>query len=167
MSGANESADDGSPDETPEINPDQQREVVERIIARHHPDESDPAELIAAAIGLCYTLPGISEAIGMTVAEVTAAAARLDLLALTTSDGVVLYPAFQVVDGAVVTGLGEVLRTLQTGFDSSLMWTLWLLGNPPLTGETCRRPSYMEQLTAGDVDGVVRAALHTAWAWRA
>ncbi|RYF44348.1 MAG: hypothetical protein EOO27_43585 [Comamonadaceae bacterium] len=120
-----------------------------------------------SVVGPCYTAPGIGKSTGMTATEVATATAQLELLALTTSNDVVLYPTFQVVDGAVVVGLGVVLRTLRTGTDSSLMWAQWLRLSPPPNEDRATRPSHIERLITGDVDGVVLAASHTANALRA
>jgi hypothetical protein len=170
MSDPNEPSGKAKRDKPPGFDPDRQREVIERLIARHYPAEpdsaSDSGSQWATIIGPCYSAVGIGKALGMTAEEVAAATKDLRLLSFTTSDGVVLYPAFQVVDGAVVTGLDKVLRTLQTGTDHSSMWAMWLRSTPQPFDERSTRPSYIELLAGGDVDGVVLAAAHTAWAWR-
>jgi hypothetical protein len=93
----------------------------------------------------------------MTADEVTT---HLELLALATSDGVLLSQAFPVIDGAVVTGLGQVLRELHTGIDDPWTWAQWLRSPPWGYNEV--RPNHPEKLIGGDVNGVVRAAARTA-----
>lgn len=171
MSDADDPADRTNREDAARFDPERQCEAVARMVAQTHeagliesPQLSSPWP---SAIGPCYTAHGIGKATGITAAEVATATAQLDLLALITSDDVVLYPTFQVVDGAVVAGLGVVLRTLRTGTDSALMWSQWLRSSPPPLDHVSTHPSPIERLIAGDVDGVVLAAAHTAWAWRA
>lgn len=60
----------------------------------------------AKIVGLCYTAESVARALGWTPDQVTAAVEQLSLLELRTDDGVLLYPAFQIVDGHVVHGIG-------------------------------------------------------------
>ncbi|MGN7948553.1 hypothetical protein ACTJKH_07395 [Microbacterium sp. 22215] len=92
------------------------------------------------------------------------AAASLRVLEVSTSDGKVLYPAFQVHEGHLVEGINEVLHVLSTGTKGTWTWAQWL--NTRVndgTGEEA--PSPMEQLRAGHLEDVLRDARHTAWAW--
>jgi hypothetical protein len=89
-----------------------------------------------------------------------AGVAELRILRLRTSDGVLLFPAFQVHEGTLMRGLAKVLTELRDGFGSPWMWAQWLLATPP--GGT---QSHIEALRAGDIEGVALAARHTAWAW--
>lgn len=170
MSDADDPADRTNREDAARFDPERQREAVERMIAQRREAELIESPQLSSpwlsAIGPCYTAHRIGKATGMTAAEVAAATAHLDLLAVTASDDVVLYPTFQVVDGAAVAGLGVILRTLRTGTDSALMWAQWLRSSPPPLDHMSTHPSPIERLIAGDVDGVVLAAAHTAWAWR-
>jgi len=169
VTGANDKAD-RDPSDASGFEPARQCDLVGRVIARHDPagleQTAGHVGAWASLIGPCYTAHGIGAVTGLSVDEVIAATAQLDLLAVETSDGVMLYPTFQVVDGAVVSELGQVLRTLRTGFGNSWMWAQWLRSTPPpIDGKTICR-SQIERLVCGDVDGVMLAATHTAWAWR-
>jgi hypothetical protein len=117
-------------------------------------------------VGPCYTSGALQRELGIGRSAVSKAVNELRLLRLVTSDNVNVYPAFQVHDGAVVRGLEKVLRALHAGFDSPWMWAQWL--NTPVprpdNGHVRRR---IDDLIAGDVDGVVNEAEHTAAAWAA
>lgn len=118
----------------------------------------------AAVIGPCYTATSIALALGWTEESVHEAAESLKLLKLETSDGVSLYPRFQVWEGRPVEGLVEVLRVLRTGVNSPWTWAQWL--NTALTDENGeRQPSAIEELRAGHLDDVLLEAQHDAWAW--
>lgn len=118
----------------------------------------------AAIIGPCYRASSIGRELGWTSEQVTAAAASLTLLELKTEDDVLLYPAFQVWDGRLVNGLGEVLQVLSTGTASTWTWAQWL--NAAVDDETGEdAPSAIEQLRAGQLEDVLRDARHAAAAW--
>lgn len=114
----------------------------------------------AAIIGPCYTTQSIARALGWTEEETVEAAGALTLLSLDTSDGVMLYAAFQLHDGAPVAGLTAVLRALQTGTASRWTWAQWLNTAYP-NGE----PTAIEMLIAGRLEHVLIEARHDAWAW--
>lgn len=118
----------------------------------------------AQIVGPCYTAASVARALGWTSDEVADAVESLSLLELETSDGVLLYPSFQIVDGRVIDGVGDVLRVLRTGTRGTWTWAQWL--NSPVddvTGEDA--PRAIEQLLAGQVDDVLRDARHAAAAW--
>ncbi|PYD00811.1 hypothetical protein B4U78_008790 [Microbacterium esteraromaticum] len=118
----------------------------------------------ARIIGPCYTAESIARTLDWTESEVKAAVKSLTLLELETSDGVLLYPSFQVFEGRVVEGLAEVLQALSTGTPSRWTWAQWL--NTRLdNGEGGEEPSAIEQLVAGRLDDVLLEARHDAWAW--
>ncbi|WP_096359315.1 hypothetical protein [Microbacterium sp. TPU 3598] len=118
----------------------------------------------ADIIGPCYTTASLARTLGWTEAKVAAAAACLDVLELTSTDGVTLYPAFQVRQGLPVQGLGEVLRVLSTGTAGRWTWAQWLNTRLP-DGEGEGQPSAVDKLRAGHLDDVLRDARHDAWAW--
>lgn len=117
-------------------------------------------------VGPCYTSGALQRELGVGRAAVSKAVRELRILRLVTSDGVNLYPAFQVSDGALVPGLRQVLRTLAKGTQSSWTWAQWL--NAVVEDETGRPlPRNIERLTAGELDRVLRDAQHDAAAWAA
>lgn len=119
----------------------------------------------AEIVGPCYTTASIARALGWTEAKVNEAAASLALLRLTTSDGVDLYPAFQVQDGEPQRDLADVLRVLRTGVDDPWTWAQWL--NTPLADEDgVEQPANVERLREGQLADVLLEAEHDAAAWR-
>ncbi len=106
----------------------------------------------------------MARTIGWAEADVTEAAASLQILELVADDGVVLYPAFQVTDGRIVDGLPRVLEVLSTGIRSTWTWAQWLNTRPD-DGDGTELPSAIEQLRAGELEDVLREARHDAWAW--
>lgn len=58
----------------------------------------------AEIVGPCYTVTSMARTLGWTESEVMQAGRSLHLLALEASDGVTLYPAFQLHDGWLSTG---------------------------------------------------------------
>lgn len=119
----------------------------------------------ADIVGPCYTLASLARTLGWTEAKVNEAAESLALLRLTTSDGVELYPAFQVWDDKPVVGLAEVLRVLRTGVDAPWAWAQWL--NTPLTDEDgVEQPTNVQRLREEQLADVLREAKHDAAVWR-
>lgn len=105
----------------------------------------------AEIVGPCYTVASVARALGWTPEEVSVAVESLSLLELETSDGVLLYPAFQVVDGRIIDGVGDVLRVLSTGTGGTWTWAQWL--NSPIDDDTGEpAPSAIEQLLAGQIE---------------
>ncbi len=119
----------------------------------------------ADIVGPCYTSASLARALGWTEPAVTEASESLALLKLTTSDGVELYPAFQVQGGELASGLGKVLRVLRTGVDDPWTWAQWL--NTPLIDEGgFVQPANIERLRQGQLADVLLEASHDAAAWR-
>lgn len=126
-------------------------------------DDEQPSPW-AKIFGPCYTSASVARALRWTPQQVTSAVKSLSLLELETSDGVCLHPAFQIADGRIVDGVGDVLRTLATATTSRWTWAQWL--NSRVDDETGQpAPSAIEQLRAGFLDDVLLDARHTAAAW--
>ncbi|MEJ6553403.1 hypothetical protein PQI51_00010 [Microbacterium esteraromaticum] len=116
-------------------------------------------------VGPCYTTASLARTLGWTEAMVSEAVHSLSLLRVTTSDGVDLYPAFQIWDGKPVGGLADVLRVLRTGVDSQWTWAQWL--STPLTDEDgVEQPTNVQRLREGQLADVLREAKHDAAVWR-
>ena len=127
------------------------------------PKPMDPgvARAMAAAVGPCYTVAGMARVLGWTESGVVEAGDHLRLLMLRTSDDVLLFPAFQVVDGKVVKGLPRVLLRLEIGIDSPWMWAQWLNLEIP----DADPPRKIQYLYGGRLEEAICAAKHVAWAW--
>lgn len=121
---------------------------------------------MAEAIGPCYTTDSIARVLDHTVEQVDMLIEGCCLLALTTSDGHVVFPAFQLHNGRMVRGLPPVLRMLRKGVDDPWAWALWLNSNPPIVEGIPPGTSRMAQLIDGEVDVVFLAAYRTAKSWR-
>jgi len=123
---------------------------------------------LADAIGPCFTEESIGAALGHSAEEIATLIQGDYLLALTTSDGSVVFPAFQLDHGRTVQALPPVLRMLRKGINDPWTWALWLNSTPPFSADDHDAPgtSRMAQLIAGDVDGVVLAAYRAAQSWR-
>lgn len=118
----------------------------------------------AEIVGPCYSAVSLARTLGWAPEQVTAAVESLSLLELKTEDGVLLYPAFQVANGQVVPGIGDLLRVLHSGTRSTWTWAQWM--NSPVVDETgAAGPRAIEQLLAGHIDEVLRDARHAAAAW--
>lgn len=115
----------------------------------------------AKIAGPCYTASGMADTVGWTDDQVIQAGEDLRLLAMRTSDDVVVYPAFQLHDGRVVDGLQDVLRILRTGTAGRWTWAQFL--NVPLHGERAQ----IEILREGRLDKVLRDARNEAASWGA
>lgn len=126
---------------------------------------NDAASPWAAVVGPCYTAAALARVLGLTEDEIADAGDALRLLALRTSDGVTLYPAFQIQDGEVVAGLAEVLQVLRTGIDSGWTWAQWLNVAVPDNDSVSSRN--IDKLRAGFLNVVLRDAERDAAAWRA
>ncbi|MDH5134583.1 MULTISPECIES: antitoxin VbhA family protein [unclassified Microbacterium] len=92
--------------------------------------------------------------------DVLEAGDDLRLLAVRTSDGVILYPAFQLHQGNVVRGLPDVLLVLRSGTAGDWTWAQFL--NVEIPGE----PTNVQKIQEGHLDEVLRDARQTAAAWR-
>ena len=119
----------------------------------------------ADIVGPCYTTASLARTLRWTTPESAEAAESLTLLKLTTSDGVELYPAFQIWDGRPASDLADVLRVLRSGVDDPWTWAQWL--NTPLTDEDgVEQPANIERLREGQLADVLVEAEHDAAAWR-
>jgi|GEM_PF-461088 len=141
-------------------------EVADQVVDRLPIAASPWAEIV----GPCYTSGSLQRELGRGRAAISKAVAELRLLRLTTADGQTVYPAFQIVDGAVVHGMRDVLTALQRGIDDEWTWAQWL--NTPVadraTGDDAgRRRRNIERMIDGEVDVVVQAAERTAASWAA
>ncbi|KJL28820.1 hypothetical protein [Microbacterium oxydans] len=126
--------------------------------------DSDKPNPWAEIVGSCFTATSLARTLGWEESDVADAATSLTVLELRTSDDVLLYPAFQVSDGHLVAGLGDVLQVLSTGTKGRWTWAQWL--NTSVDDESGEvAPSAIERLLSGQLDEVLRDARHTAWAW--
>jgi hypothetical protein len=138
-------------------------QIAADVVARHtrvpipEPEGNPWAEIV----GPCYTTASFARELGVGNSAVSRAARELRALRLRTSDGVLLFPEFQLHEGSLMPGLTRVLTELRDGFDDPWMWAQWLVATPP---DGIR--SHIEDLRAGDVEGVALAARNTAWAWK-
>ncbi|WP_336645482.1 hypothetical protein [Microbacterium sp. USHLN186] len=138
------------------------KELARDIVARLPLAQNPWSDIV----GPCYTSGALQRELGITRAAVSRAVGENRLLRVTTSDGVNLYPAFQVHAGAVVPGLGRVLRALSGGTNSTWTWAQWL--NATIMDENGDPlPRNIERLISGHVDDVVRDAQHDAAVWAA
>lgn len=112
----------------------------------------------AQIVGPCYTLERCAGETGMSLSQLSAAANELRALRLTTTDGMQIYPVFQVRNRQLTPGLQSVLQILQTGIDDPWTWAQWL--NTEAEGERS-----IDALWAGKVAPTVRDARQDAWAW--
>ncbi|MBO1741864.1 hypothetical protein [Leifsonia sp. TF02-11] len=123
----------------------------------------------AETVGPCYTSGSLQKELGRGRAAVSKAVAELRLLRLRTADGQTVYPAFQVVNGAIVPGMREVLSELRRGIDDEWTWAQWL--NTPVPDQSSEdvsnRRRNIDRLIAGEVDAVVTSAARTAASWAA
>jgi hypothetical protein len=140
-------------------------EVAEQVVDRLPIAASPWAEIV----GPCYTSGSLQKELGRGRAAVSKAVAELRLLRLRTADGQTVYPAFQIVEGAIVPGMREVLTQLRRGIDDEWTWAQWL--NTPVPDQSSEdlsnRRRNIDRLIAGEVDSVVKAAERTAASWAA
>lgn len=131
-------------------------------------DDGGSDSRLADAIGPCYTEESIAAELGHSPEEIAALVQGDCLLAVTTSDGHVVFPAFQLDHGRMVRGLAPVLRMLRKGINDPWTWALWLNSTPPFSADDHDAPgsSRMAQLIDGEVETVVLAAYHSAKSWR-
>lgn len=124
-------------------------------------DESKPNRWAEIA-GPCYTVSSMARALGWTEAEVIEGGDHLRLLMLRTTDDVLLFPAFQLLNGKVVEGLSTVLMVLDTGISDPWTWAQWLNTELP-DGDPSRN---IQLLYDGRLEEAIRNATHDAWAWQ-
>lgn len=115
----------------------------------------------ATIVGPCYSRRSMERELGLEPAALADAVKDLRALQLNTSDRVAVFPAWQVVDGALVPGLRSVLIELRAGVDSPWTWAQWL-GVRPRERERSR----LDALLTGDIDAVVVEARHAAATWK-
>ncbi|MCT1394659.1 hypothetical protein M4D51_02855 [Microbacterium sp. p3-SID338] len=118
----------------------------------------------AEIVGPCYTRAALMRVLEWTEDELSTAVAALEILEVTTSDEVVLYPAFQVWEGRIMENLGAVLQVLSTGTGSAWTWVQWL--NSPLVYDGVEQPKNIDRLRQGQLDDLLLEARHDAAAWR-
>lgn len=116
-----------------------------------------------AVVGPCYVDESLRRELRVTGVDLIRAAQERRVLQIVTSDGVNVYPAFQVREHQIVPGLEAVLRELETGSRSALMWAQWL--NQPVTRSDGQPRRRIDDLADGHVDALVDEARHTAAAW--
>ncbi len=112
-------------------------------------------------LGPFYTTHSLGKVLGVSRQAIGKRVGSGSLVRVRTQDGESLYPAFQVRDGVLVPGLGEVVQALRMGTDDEYSIAQWLA--TPVDGGL----SPIERLAAGDVDGMLTQARHTAMAWAA
>jgi len=122
---------------------------------------------VSRIIGRCYTEDSLGDILHLTSEQIAAAADDLRLLRLVTSEGVHVFPAFQLDGDAIIPGLPDVLRALRTGGDAPWVWSLWLTARNPHGPVTRLADSYIDRLRDGEVDEVVREARRAAASWAA
>lgn len=116
-------------------------------------------------LGPFYTVSSGARLLGITEEEILRKAENLELLRITTADGVELFPSVQFHEGAVIDGVPEVLKVLQDGIDSPETWALWLTARVRFDGDQ-ERLTALEKLLAGHKEAVLLEATHDAWAWK-
>lgn len=91
----------------------------------------DESNSLADAIGAFYGGDGLARALGVSTAHLGDLDARGDVLAVTTRDGQVAYPAAQFTRSAdglhVMPGLGDVIRALRSSDVGAWTIALWLV----------------------------------------
>ncbi|WP_316002083.1 hypothetical protein [Microbacterium algihabitans] len=118
----------------------------------------------ADIVGPCFTSGGLQQELGVGRAAISKAVREGRAIRLDTTDRRTLYPAFQVLNRALVPGLREVLPILRSSVDDAWAWAQWL--NTPMLSDGGRTERYIDRLAAGDVAGVAAAARHVVAAQR-
>ncbi|KJQ55451.1 hypothetical protein RS85_00729 [Microbacterium sp. SA39] len=117
-------------------------------------------------VGPVYESGSLQRELGVGRQAVSKAVRELRVLRLETADGHTVYPAFQVRDGRLVSGMQRVLTALRNGIDDPWTWAQWL--NAPVSRAPSEPPRRnIDRLVAGDVDAVARDAERTAASWAA
>lgn len=122
---------------------------------------------LADAVGPCFSRSSLAEELGWTDDDIVSAAQDLTILELTASEGVSVFPAFQVRERRLPPGLGDVLAVLATGSPRPWTWALWLnnpTADPRIPGVSHRA---IDRLFNGELARVLRDAARTAQAWKA
>lgn len=136
--------------------------VDTRVLGGRVVNDDEKPNPWAAIVGPCYTAASMASRLGWTETEVVDAGDTLRLLMLRTRNDVALFPAFQLHNRAVLKGLPQVLRILETGTASRWAWAQWL--NAELPDE--HPPRNIQLLYDGRLDEAIRIAERDAWAWR-
>lgn len=115
--------------------------------------EDEASQALVDAVGPLYDSAGLQRWLELTEDEVVDLVQSGQLLAVTTQDGISLFPALQFGQvRALVPRLGEVVGRLRSTLDD---WSiaLWMLYEDPQYGVNA-----FERLRSGDYEGVVRDA---------
>lgn len=131
------------------------------------PDPNPADRRWGSIIGPCYTTSSLSRLLRLTPAGIDAAVTDLRLIRLTTRDQVAVFPAFQIIGQTAVPGLRDVLLALRSGIDDPWTWAAWMTARNPLGPASELTTSHIDRLRSGDVERVLRDAVHTAAAWSA
>ena len=118
-------------------------------------------------IGAFYTTDRVRKMLGGISRQAVSDRVRNDrLLRVTAADGVLLFPAFQFNNGAVVSGLQRLLKVLLSDGTNGWTVTYWLTARIGQLGES----SPLDVLASGDADRIAeleRIAGEDAAGWRA
>lgn len=86
-------------------------------------NEDTSSEVWAEVIGPVYSLAGAARRLGISMEEVIDRVITTEVWALTTTDGVIVFPASQFTEAdTIVEGLPEVLRIFEDAGENG--WTL-------------------------------------------
>lgn len=120
----------------------------------------------AEAVGACFTEASFRRRTGLTKYGLRAAAAENRVLELVTADGIRVYPAFQLRERHLISGISPVICELQRATNDPWEWAV-LLNATVQRIENGKHVSvrHIDRLARGDVDAVVLEARRTAWAW--
>lgn len=120
----------------------------------------DDTAVIDQQVGVFWASAAVQARLGVSRQRVSAKVKSRQILRVTTSDGVSLYPEFQFAGSAVVPGFGEALRALGDG-GTAWMIALWFTNpEPALDGVTP-----IAALKAGRVDEVVALSRDVGERW--
>lgn len=130
-------------------------------------DAALATQRINGRLGAFYSTGRVQKVLGGATCQAVNELVKNDcLLHVAAADGVVLFPAFQFANGALLPGLQQLLKILHcTGADG---WTVayWLTARLALLGEM----TAVEVLASGDTDRIAvveKLAAAEAAGWRA
>lgn len=140
---------------------------AERATVNAMADAVLAANRINDRLGAFYTTDRVRKVLGGISRQAVSERVKNDrLLRVTTADGVVLFPAFQFANGAVVPGLQKLLKVLLgTGADGWVV-AYWLTARLAQLGET----TALDVLASGDTDRIAeleKLAADDASGWHA
>lgn len=125
------------------------------------------ANRINDRLGAFYTTDRVRKVLGGVSRQAVSERVRSDrLLRVKTADGVVLFPAFQFANGAVVPGLQKLLEVLLGSNVDGWTVAYWLTARMAQLGET----TALDVLASGDTDRIAelqKLAANDAAGWRA